>query len=57
MNVWDAVLSLLIFAAVALAAAHIIRVRRSGRSLCGGDCTRCAGGCSRKKNNDATAFR
>ncbi|MBR1895690.1 MAG: FeoB-associated Cys-rich membrane protein [Pyramidobacter sp.] len=46
MNAWDAVLSVLIVAAVAGASRHIVRAHKRGRSLCGGDCSRCLGPCS-----------
>ena len=48
MNGWDVFLLFLICAAVVLAAVHIIRVRKSGGSLCGGDCSRCGAMCGRK---------
>ncbi|MBQ9422974.1 MAG: FeoB-associated Cys-rich membrane protein [Pyramidobacter sp.] len=45
MNVWDTALLALIAAAVAGAIRHIVRAHKRGRSLCGGDCTRCLGPC------------
>lgn len=47
----DILLIVLIAAAVAAAVVSMIRMKRKGKSVsCGGDCSRCSGGCHNKMN-------
>ena len=48
MNVWDILLILLLLAAVAWAAVHLIRVKKRGGTGCGGNCANCPACCSGK---------
>jgi hypothetical protein len=46
-NLWDIVLIVLLLAAVALAVAHCVRVRRRGGSSCCGNCAQCGASCGK----------
>ncbi len=54
MNIWDAVILLLVAVALGVAVWIIIKNRKSGKSCCG-DCSSCRGcskGCQEKNEND-----
>ena len=40
-NIWDIILSALIFVAVVMAVVHIVRTKKRGGSACCGDCSNC----------------
>ena len=44
-NIWDVILSILIFAAIVMAVVHIVRTKKRGGSACCGDCANCVSSC------------
>ncbi|MBR2552771.1 MAG: FeoB-associated Cys-rich membrane protein [Erysipelotrichaceae bacterium] len=48
MNIYDILLTLLLCAAVALAARHILNEKKAGRTTCGGSCSGCPLSCSER---------
>ncbi len=52
MNIWDIILLIIIVAAVCLAAGHIVRAKKQGKSACGCDCGHCGSPCRSKQEKN-----
>ncbi len=55
MNIWDILILILVFAAVACAVIHIVRVVKRGGNLCGGDCLNCTASCAGRSASERKA--